>query len=206
VWELQCITAYLKIPLQIYRIEHENETNDIYLRPCTHLHLPPWNEDLNMIHVVIDFDQNTGCGHFSRLLSQAQWDAINAWESASNCSSDHATSSSSCLSSFSLASKKSGKASEPDGVVEHESNTVPSKTEPEPSIPSDVELDSLSEASDGWDPSDVFVDVTKKFVTSEDRDLQRIDDIAQLLRCNPLAPCDPEDVLLRFCMNAVMKM
>ena len=181
----------MEIPVQVYRLEQASETDDLLLCPYTHLHLPSNSNHPDVINVVIDFDQETGCGHFSRLLFQREWDAMDAGSSSRSSSfSEDSTSSCSCSSS---PSRTTGSASEGPGKNEVGQNNNRMDTEME--MPSDVELDSLSEASDGWGPSDVFVDVTKKFTTSEDRGLERIDAIAEHLRCNPLAPCDPQDVL-----------
>ena len=55
------------------------------------------------------------------------------------------------------------------------------------------DVDSLSEGSDGPDPSDVRVDPEILDPTREDKDLARAEEIKALLRERPLWPADPQD-------------
>eukprot|EP00959_Pyramimonas_sp_CCMP1952_P138137 2891293-Pyramimonas_sp.AAC.1 len=66
----------------------------------------------------------------------------------------------------------------------------------DPGLAADCE--SLSDASDGLDVSDVQVDATKSFTTREDRAVHRIERVAGMLRESPLLPCDPMDPMKPF--------
>ncbi|CAK0821882.1 unnamed protein product, partial [Prorocentrum cordatum] len=113
------------------------------------------------VAVVLTTDVDMGLGHFSRLLSSAEWESAEGVGAAPPAE---------------MSDVGGGSA--------------------DPGLAADCE--SLSDASDGLDVSDVQVDATKSFTTREDRAVHRIERVAGMLRESPLLPCDPMDPMKPF--------
>ena len=179
--ELVCICDHVGTPVQIYE-HHRSDDGDAHFVPLATHSTMQLAGIKNVVRVVLVTNRSTGCGHFSRLFTSAEWQEIWAADNDNASQSTGSGASSSTASSYPAAEKSD--------------STFPpaTKTSGNENVDEELsEIDSLSEESDGFDPDDARVDPDKVFTTREDLDLAIVANLKQYLRAHPLMPCDPLD-------------
>ena len=215
VEELQFICARCGPPVRVYQITQDvNEEFQFALMPAAGLDVSmqddeiqifhePVEIDEEVVHVVLDFDAQTGCGHFSRLWSAESWtkaqeDGQPLSQSSNTSCSDSESELSSCSTTDDL--KKQGTNQDSCGAASgsscgasHSQTAKPKDDESHQHDVCDSDLDSLSEASETVDANSVEVDPIMAGTTREDQEIARRDVLKNKLRAHPLMPCDPQD-------------